>query len=270
MEKLNGKIALVTGAGSGIGRATSLKFAENGMDIAIADVDEDAGKETANLVQSLGQKAIVIKTDVSDRSSVEYLAIEVIEKLGVPHILFNNAGVVMFKNIVEMTSADWSWVMGVNLDGVINGISVFIPHMVKARNGGHIINTASTAGLFGYAGLTSYCASKFAVVGLSEHLRRDLEPYNIGVSVLCPGQVDTNIISAGRNRPDIFGGPEEPSAIAKQVGIGIAQGVKADFVGKLIVNAVKENAPFILTHPDVKKDIENRLNAIRRAFKINA
>ena len=87
---------------------------------------------------------------------------------------------------------------------------------------------------------------------------------------MCPGQVDTNIISAGRNRPDIFGGPEEPSAIAKQVGIGIAQGVKADFVGKLVVNAVKENAPFILTHPDVKKDIENRLNAVRRAFKINA
>ncbi len=270
MDKLAGKIALVTGGGSGIGRATSLKFAECGMDIAIADVDETAGNETAKLIQSLGQRAIVIKTDVSDRASVENLATQVIEKLGIPYVLFNNAGVVMFKNIIAMTSDDWSWVMGVNLDGVINGVSVFLPHMVEAGGGGHIINTASTAGLFGYAGLTSYCASKFAVVGLSEHLRRDLEPHNIGVSVLCPAQVDTNIVSAGRNRPAIFGGPEEPSAVAKQVGVGIAQGVKPDFVGKLVVHAVKENNPFILTHPDVQTDIENRLNAIRRAFKINA
>ena len=153
MDRLSRKIALVTGGGRGIGRATSLKFTECGMDIAIADVDETAGNKTAKLVQSLSQRAIVIKTDVSDRTSVENLATKVIEKLGISYVLFNNAGIVMFKNIIEMTNDDWSWVMGVNLNGVINGISVFLPHMIKAGGDGHIVNTASTAGLFGYTGL---------------------------------------------------------------------------------------------------------------------
>ena len=119
MKDFKDKIAVVTGAGSGIGRAASLKFAENGMDIAIADVDIEGGEETARGVRDLGRKAIVVRTDVSDRTSVEALADAVVRDLGIPSLIFNNAGVATFKNIVDMTSDDWSWVMGVNLDGVI-------------------------------------------------------------------------------------------------------------------------------------------------------
>jgi NAD(P)-dependent dehydrogenase (short-subunit alcohol dehydrogenase family) len=184
----------------------------------IADVDIEGGEETARGVRDLGRKAIVVRTDVSDRTSVEALADAVVGELGIPSLIFNNAGVVTFKNVFEMTSADWSWVMGVNLGGVINGVSVFLPLMVDAGKGGHIVNTSSSAGLFGIPGLASYCASKTAVVGLSEHLRGDLEELKIGVSVLCPGGVATNIVDAGRSRPSRFGGPESTIFVATPPG----------------------------------------------------
>ena len=270
MKEFKDKIAVVTGGGSGIGRAASLKFAENGMDIAIADVDIAGGEETAKKVRELGRRAVVIKTDVSERKSVQVLADTVVHELGVPSLIFNNAGVVTFKNVFEMTSADWSWVMGVNLGGVINGVSVFLPLMVDAGKGGHIVNTSSSAGLFGIPGLASYCASKTAVVGLSEHLRGDLEELKIGVSVLCPGGVATNIVDAGRSRPSRFGGPESLNEDAKQTAVGIAQGLGPDVVAEMIMEGVRNNELYIMTHSDIRIPIEARLEALRSAYAVNA
>ena len=270
MKDFKDKIAVVTGGGSGIGRAASLKFAANGMDVAIADVDIEGGEETARGVRDFGRKAIVVRTDVSDRTSVEALADAVVRELGIPSLIFNNAGVVTFKNIFEMTSADWSWVMGVNLGGVINGVSVFLPLMVDAEKGGHIVNTSSSAGLFGIPGLASYCASKTAVVGLSEHLRGDLEELKIGVSVLCPGGVATNIVDAGRSRPSRFGGPESLNEDAKQTAVGIAQGLGPDVVAEMIMEGVRNNELYIMTHADIRIPVEARLEALRSAYEVNA
>ena len=266
MELGAGKTAVVTGGGSGIGAALCHGFANAGMAVVVSDIDLAAAEGVAQAITTAGGKAIATKTDVSDRQSVKALADEAYAAFGGVHVLCNNAGVVAFRSAAEMSDADWDWVMSVNLGGVVNGVTQFLPRMIEQGGEAHIVNTASIAGLFATPGMASYVASKQAVVGMSEHLRADLAELDIGVSVLCPGGVATRIVEAGRNRPDEHGGPEEIPDQAAGIQQGIASGMPPEDVAQRVINAVRNNELFIVTHEDTRAGVEARIGEIRAAF----
>lgn len=191
-----GKLTLVTGAGSGIGRATALLFAERGARVVAVDVD--GGRVDAIRTQ-LGDKCVLAKrVDVSQRAEMAALAEEVHGYLGVVDVLVNNAGVGHGGGVVDTPLTDWDWVLGVNLGGVVHGCHFFVPSMVSRGAGGHVVNVASVFGVSAPAGVAPYCTAKFAVVGLSESLRAELHPHGIGVSTICPGLIATDIIERSR------------------------------------------------------------------------
>ena len=202
MNDLRGKTAVVTGGASGIGLGIAGALTGAGMRVAIADVEDTAlERARASLAGSAGD-VLAVRVDVTDREALAAAADRVEEAFGTVHVLCNNAGVLVGGSIDEMAYADWDWVLGVNVRGVINGLQTFLPRIAAHGEGGHIVNTASLAGMSTARGMSVYTASKFAVVGLTEALRADLADSGIGVSVLCPGVVDTNIFESGRNRPD--------------------------------------------------------------------
>ena len=193
MKTLEGKVALVTGGGSGIGRALALGLAREKARVVVADVDEGDAAETVRQMATLGAEGLAIRTDVSDRSQVAVLADRVFDRYGATHLLCNNAGVVVHGGLEAATWEDWQWVVGVNLWGVVHGLLAFLPRMIAAGEGGHVVNTASMAGLIASQGLGVYNTTKYAVVGLSETLAKDLRPHGIGVTVICPMGVATRI-----------------------------------------------------------------------------
>ena len=266
MQDLAGKVAVVTGGGSGIGRAMCLAFANEGMDIAIADVEQTAADSVAAEVRALGRRALAARVDVTDRAAMGAFADSVYSELGSCDILCNNAGVVTFKPVPQMVDADWDWVVGVDLLGVIYGLQAFLGRMAKAGRGGHVVNTSSIAGILAGAtpGIASYTTAKFGVVGLSEGMLADLAPVNIGVSVLCPGGVRTQIAAAGRNRPQEFGGPEAPPAA--MLNAMQQTGMEPDAVAALVVRAVKENQLHIMTHADTRPAVEERFQRILETY----
>lgn len=266
MDLQTGKAAVVTGGGSGIGAALCQAFAQQGMSVTVSDIDLAAAEGVAQAINSAGGRAIATKTDVSSRESVKALADEAFAAFGGVHVLCNNAGVVAFRGAAEMGDADWDWVMSVNLGGVVNGVTQFLPRMIEQGGEAHIVNTASIAGLFATPGMASYVASKQAVVGLSEHLRADLAEIGIGVSVLCPGGVATRIVEARRNRPTDHGGPEEIPDQAAGIRQGIAAGMPPEQVAERVLSAVRENALFIVTHEDTRAGAVARLEGIRAAY----
>ena len=208
MELTSGKTAVVTGAASGIGFALAERFARAGLDIVLADVEQEALDAAEQKIAALGVQTLAVRTDVSDEAAVQALAAAAIERFGAVHLVCNNAGVESSADAWLGPISAWKWVLGVNLWGVIHGIRAFLPVML-GQGEGHFVNTASIAGL--YPGFSpSYDASKHAVVAISEGLYRSMKLAGlpIGVSVLCPGWVDTNIMDAARNWPADLG--EQP------------------------------------------------------------
>src|SRR5882672_5491751 len=201
MRDLAGRVAVVTGGGSGIGRAMVKRFAREGAKVVVADVDESALAAVVASVRIRGGEALGVRTDVTELASVQALAATAFATFGKVHVLCNNAGVALWGGLEAATHRDWQWVLGVNLWGVIHGVEAFVPRMIALKEPGHIVNTASMAGLVATRGLGIYNTSKYAVVGLSETLAKDLRPYGIGVSVLCPMGVATQIRASERNRP---------------------------------------------------------------------
>jgi NAD(P)-dependent dehydrogenase (short-subunit alcohol dehydrogenase family) len=204
MDRFDGRVAVVTGAGSGIGRALALRAAGEGMRVVIADVEVGALEEAAAEVETAGAEVVVVPTDVSRSDQVDALARIAYERFGAVHLLCNNAGVFQAGISWQRSMADWEWVLGVNLWGVLHGIRSFVPRMLEGGDEGHVVNTSSIAGMITGAYSAPYITSKFAVLALTECLAHDLRAHGapIGVSALVPGLVDTKIAHSMRNRPD--------------------------------------------------------------------
>jgi NAD(P)-dependent dehydrogenase (short-subunit alcohol dehydrogenase family) len=261
MRDLKGKTAAITGAGSGLGRAMALAFAREGMQLALADIDDHALSETVSL---LGSPPVAsMRLDVSKESDME----EFSRRIEKPWLVCNNAGVSPLGAVWENSVGDWEWILNVNLWGVIHGVRAFTPRLI-AQGEGHIVNTASVAGLISPPGSGAYNVTKHAVVALSESLHHDLRERNsnVGVSVLCPAYVPTGISSSERNRPaGLSSGPKSEMTQAKEANLkkAVASGrLTADDVAKAVVAAVKEDRFYILTHPRIKGAIQARMEDI--------
>ena len=269
MKALRGKVAVVTGGASGLGRAMALQFAREGMLVAIADIEQTALDASVAELQALGARAIGVRTDVSVAAQVDALAARVIDEFGSVHLVCNNAGISPLGAVWENTLADWQWMLGVNLWGVIHGVRAFTP-LLLAQDEGHIVNTASVAGLINPPGSGMYNATKHAVVALTETLYHDLavRKSNVGCSVLCPAYVPTGIADSERNRPAELSNPagdKSAEQLAKQAMLSkaVRSGrLSADDIGAAVLAAVKEGRFYILTHPRIKGAIQARMQDI--------
>jgi NAD(P)-dependent dehydrogenase (short-subunit alcohol dehydrogenase family) len=261
MEDLAGKVAVVTGAASGVGLGCARTFARAGMKVALCDLRAEPLKGAVENVRALGTDAIGIPTDVSKKDSVEQAAEEVVRAFGKIHIAMNNAGVVLRGlPMAEITDEAWNWVLGVNLYGVIHGIQSFVPRIRAHGEGGHVVNTASMAGLYvGNRQTGAYSASKFAVVALSEALAKDLAGTNIGVSVLTPAAVATDIYvnSAPAARRDRRSEP---------VRADTAAGLAPDDVGERVLDGIRAGQFFLITHPETRSWVTDRHARLTAAY----
>jgi NAD(P)-dependent dehydrogenase (short-subunit alcohol dehydrogenase family) len=262
VESLRDRVAVVTGGGSGIGRALVDVFAREGARIVVADVDEAAAAEAASAVRTRGGTALAVRADVSDRGQVTALADRAFAELGGVDVLCNNAGVALWGPLEEATHEDWQWVLGVNLWGVIHGLEAFLPRMIASGRRGHVVNTASMAGLLATRGLGVYNTSKYAVVGLSETLAKDLAPHGIGVSVLCPLGVATRIRASDRNRPAHL---QNASSRAPAPGALDGNTLAPEAVAEMVLSAILENRLYVITHPESLEPIRRRFQRIERA-----
>jgi NAD(P)-dependent dehydrogenase (short-subunit alcohol dehydrogenase family) len=269
MRELKGKVAVVTGAASGIGRALAERFAGEGMAVALADVDEAELATVERELTGRGARAIAVRTDVSSLADIEGLAARTLDAFKGVHVLCNNAGVGAGGMMWEQTLADWQWTLGVNLWGVIYGIRTFVPLMLSQGGECHIVNTASVAGLVSTPGMASYNVSKHGVVTLSETLQHDLAMVGaqIKVSVLCPGFVATRIADAERNRPDQLRNidvPPQPEreALQEMLRALVAEGMAPSRVAEIVVEAVRADRFYILPHPEMKEIVRRRMEEI--------
>jgi NAD(P)-dependent dehydrogenase (short-subunit alcohol dehydrogenase family) len=270
MRHLEGKVAVITGAASGIGRALAQRFAAERMKLALADVEPEPLEAVRSALASAGAEAIAVPTDVSRSDQLDELARRTFEAFGTAHVVCNNAGVGLGGRAWEISPADWSWIVGVNMWGVVHGIRSFVPRMVE-QGEGHVVNTASVAGLVSAPGMAAYSATKQAVVAISECLHHDLALATGGtvrVSVLCPGWVKTNIADSERNRPPLSGNEPLRSLSARERRIRertratVAAGMPPEEVADKVLRAIVEERFWVLTHPITKGAIEARMRGI--------
>lgn len=271
MKTLEGRVAVVTGGGSGIGRGMAKAFAASGMKVVVADIEEAAAERVAAELAGQAAEAMALRTDVAERDSVESLARRVYERFGAVHLLCNNAGVASVGTLDTVSDADWHWVLGVNLLGVVNGLQAFLPRMKAQPGEKHVVNTASMAGMQPYPILGPYVASKFAVVGLTETLRIEGAAFGLSATVLCPGNVNTAIVASGRNRPERLGGPPTDDdatggALRAAVQREIAAGIDPLRVGHMVRDAVVRDDLYVFTHPEMRTELARRFERILAAF----
>jgi len=265
MKDFTGKVAVVTGAASGIGLGLARTFVGAGMSVAMCDIRKDKLEEAAHGVRPLGQgRVIAIPADVSDADAVERAAAAVEREFGKIHVVCNNAGVVLRGMRMEaIDEPTWDWLLGVNLYGVIHGIRAFVPRIRAHGEPGHIVNTASMAGLHvGNRQTGAYAASKHAVVALSEALAQDLLQTNIGVSVLTPAAVATEIYTSSAGLRGELGGanlyPDTPPEIAA--------GLQPDQIGRRVLDGIRAGQFYLITHPETREWVETRHAKLMAAY----
>lgn len=277
MKDFTGKVAVVTGAASGIGRALAERCAQEGMKVVLADIEEEALASAEEGIKALGVETLAVKTDVSQAEDVKTLAEKTIEAFGGVHLLCNNAGVRAGATSWQTTLADWRWVLGVDLWGVIHGLHYFVPIMIEQGGECHIINTASVSGLFTYPYDATYVVSKHGVVALTEALYRELkmEGHDIGVSVLCPGDVRTNLIDSERHRPIHLRNASGDDGVdmsnprvrlaVKLAREAVAGGMPPEQVADITFAGIQEKRFYILPHTGMYQPlIKARLKGILR------
>jgi NAD(P)-dependent dehydrogenase (short-subunit alcohol dehydrogenase family) len=270
MQELKDRVAVITGGASGIGLAMAKRFAREGMKLVLADVEEDALRRVEQEFRKAGVPVLAIRTDVSRSHDVERLAEKTLATFGAAHVVCNNAGVAPGGVVWESTVADWEWVLGVNVWGVIHGVRVFVPIMLRQDTPCHIVNTASVAGLLSVPGMGIYCVSKHAVVTLSECLHHDLAERGskIGVSLLCPAFVPTGILDSERNRPALLRNPSrartpEDQAREEQMRHAVQSGrVSAEMVAEMVLDGIRQERFYIFTHPRIKASIQARMEDV--------
>src|SRR5712672_920979 len=272
MRELAGKTAFVTGGASGIGLALCRAFAQAGMKVMLADIEADALAAAVKSLHNIGPEVRGISCDVADPVSVERAAGASYEAFGNVHVVCNNAGVAAGGGIDNISLDNWRWVLDVNLMGVLHGIRAFLPHIRSHGEGGHIVNTASMAGMNAGLGFSPYGASKFAVVSMSEGLAAQLRPHGIGVSVLCPSFVRTRIGESGRNRLERYGQsrPLDPNsasaALVAEIGRRIEAGLEPADVAAKVLAAIRDDELYVFTHPGMRAEVEQRFAAILAAM----
>ncbi len=264
-----GKGAVVTGAASGIGRGIAGALAGAGARVVLADFDAAGAERAAAELAAAGADASSLALDVSDREAVYRAAETVQARLGRVHILCNNAGV-GYEGVPvdDIPDGDWDWVLGVNLFGVIHGIKAFVPLIAAHGEGGHVVNTASIGGMQVRPGFHrgAYVTAKYAVVGLSEALANDVARHGIGVSVLCPAAVDTQIYKPERDRPARFGGATDIGRGSEHLRGLLKAGMSPDTIGQWVLRAIRDRAFYILPHAETREWLDERHERIRAAY----
>ena len=269
MENFKGKTAVITGAGSGIGRGMAIAFAREGMQIVVSDIERAAADKVVAEIVAAGGKAAAIATDVASLDSVRSLAAFTERTYGAVDVLCNNAGVSIGRRGVDATHEDWTWVLGVNLWGVIHGIEAFLPGMRARKTECHIVNTSSMNGIFPSGRSALYSTTKYGLLGLSETLANELAGSHIGISILCPASVDTRIFESERNRPAALvptlpdGLPEVPPPRSV---FDISPPLDPVTVGELVLNGIRRRQLHIFTDMKVKPIIEARHQRMMKEF----
>ena len=267
MRDFSNGTAVVTGAASGMGYAFAERFAAEGMNVVLADIEADALSAAVARLEQQERSVVGIEVNTLQRQSIESLRDQAIDRFGNIHVLCNNAGVVSsedggIRNIWDIPDATWDWVLGVNFYGVLYGIQTFLPHMIEHGEPGHVVNTSSVGGIIASSG--AYSVSKHGVLSISEGLYLDLRANNsiVSASVLCPGLVNTNLLNAERNRPDQFGGPTEPSEEASVNETTVRTAMDPSNVASQVWDAIVNDTFYILPHPGWDEIVKDRVDRI--------
>jgi NAD(P)-dependent dehydrogenase (short-subunit alcohol dehydrogenase family) len=276
MQDFQGKVVVITGGASGIGLGMAERFAREGCKLVLADIETGALERAVKMLEERGTEVIGVQTDVSQRAAIENLLAKTLERFGAVHILCNNAGVQLAAPTWQLTEQQWQWLLGVNLWGVIHGVSVFVPQMLAQGQEAHIVNTSSMSGLLSVPMMSAYQVTKHAVVTLSESLYQELKQQNspIGVSVLCPAFVQTNLHESDRNRPAEASGSLLPKVLEDAIKQSVTQlvttGKPVAEIADAVIDAIRQKRVHIITHPELIGAFEERARRIVNAAKATA
>lgn len=264
MKDVQGKVAFITGAASGMGLGMARAFSAAGMKVMLGDIQKEPLDAAVAELKGLGRDVAGVVVDVTDRDSVFGAAQATVDAFGKVHVCVNNAGVGADGSAEDTSEKNWRWTIDVNMWGVVWGLQAFMPLIKEHGEGGHVINTASMAGMFSWKNLSAYNASKYAVVAMSETAMAEHTDDNIGVSVLCPGVVNTNLGTSARNRGDDYGGSTDKKS--EQMVAMLKKGLNPDVVGEQVLEAIIDDQPYIFTDPGLRSWVENRFERILAGY----